>query len=502
VDLKKIELKYFFQFFIAIIVVFFVFELNYYRHWTSIEDQDLTLIHNSLLLNSGEKAEYHDHPGHTKILFLSLWLNLLEIIKILNISSYNDFKFSDNIKNDFTKLVIYSRFLNALIGILFVYVFYNLNKVLTKNKNRSYLLSILFITSFPFLNSISHIRTELLSSVFIFFSFLYLFKLVSKDNLKRKYIFYIGFFLILSIFSKFQSIFIFLFFPIFLSLIKKKRIEIKKIFFEQKKIHFYLSIIFFTGIFLIWFKYSKGINLVFFPIFIIYFYICLTYVNKKYFKNNQIYFIFLYNFFLGICLAFILLYSLKPFHTNNIGMIANFFGASSMFIQGSNPYELGLIDAVKLINRAFLSFLFYVKITFISYSFNEIIFLLLSFVSLYFVNKKDKKFLKNFLKFILFLFAIIFIFSVRPQKNYLIYFVPFIYLFFNYSFTKLNSKYLYNCLIILLILINFIIGMDFIKKQKFISQEDLICNENALNKTSYYYDRMRLEIFPFACKKY
>ena len=244
-DLKKIELKYFFQFFIAIIVIFFLFELNYYRHWTSIEDQDLTLIHNSLLLNSGEKAEYHDHPGHTKILFLSLWLNLLEIIRILNISSYDDLKFSNNIKNDFTKLVIYSRFLNALIGILFAYVFYNLNKVLTKNKNRSYLLSILFITSFPFLNSISHIRTELLSSVFILFSFLYLLKLVSKNTLKRKYIFYIGFFLILSVFSKFQSIFIFLLFPIFLSLIKKKGIQIKKNFFEQKKIYFYLSIILF-----------------------------------------------------------------------------------------------------------------------------------------------------------------------------------------------------------------------------------------------------------------
>ena len=179
-DLKKIELKYFFRFLISIIIVFFVFELNYYRHWTSIEDQDLKLIHNSLLLNSGEKAEYHDHPGHTKILFLSIWLNFLEIIKILNISSYYDLKFSENIKNDFIDLVIYSRFLNAFIGILFVYVFYNLNKVLTKNRNRSYLLSILFITSFPFLNSISHIRTELLSSVFILFSFLYLFKLVYK----------------------------------------------------------------------------------------------------------------------------------------------------------------------------------------------------------------------------------------------------------------------------------------------------------------------------------
>ena len=44
--------------------------------------------------------------------------------------------------------------------------------------------------------------------------------------------------------------------------------------------------------------------------------------------------------------------------------------------------------------------------------------------------------------------------------------------------------------------------MDFIKKQKFISQEDLICNEKALNTSAYYYDRMRLVIFPFTCKKY
>ena len=501
-DLKRIEKKYFFQFFIISIIIFFVFELNYYRHWTSIEDQDLTLIHNSLLLNSGDKAEYHDHPGHTKILFLSIWLNFLEIVNVLNISSYVDLKYSENIKNDFTKLVIYSRFLNALIGILFIYVFYNLNKVLTNNKTNSYFLSILFITSFPFLNSISHIRTELVSSTFILFSFLYLLKLVSKNILDRRYIFFIGFFLILSIFSKFQSIFIFLLFPIFLSMIKKKEIKINKIFFEQKKIHFYLSIIFFTGIFLIWFKYAKGINLIFFPIFIIYFYFFLNYVNKKYFKNNQIYLVFLYYFFLGICLAFILLYSFKPFHTNNISMIVNFFGASSMFVQGSNPYETNLIDIVQLINKGFLFFLHYSKIIFLSNSFNECIFLLLSFYSLFFLNKKDPKFLKNFLKFISFLIVIIFIFSVRPQENYLIYFVPFVYLYFNFSYKKLNSRYFLNYLILSLIFINFFIGMNFINKHKFISQEDKICNEKNLKNTAYFYDRMRLEIFPSACEKY
>lgn len=182
-------------------------------------------------------------------------------------------------------------------------------------------------------------------------------------------------------------------------------------------------------------------------------------------------------------------------------MIANFFGASSMFVQGSNPYELELINAIKLINKAFLNFLHYAKIIFISYSFNEIIFLILSFASSYSVNKKDSKFLSNYLKFILFLFFIIFIFSVRPSPNYLIYFIPFIYLFYNYSFAKLNSKYFFNCLIILFILTNFFNGMNLVKTKKYNSLEDIICNEHALKNNSYFYDRMRLEIFPFACKK-
>jgi len=44
--------------------------------------------------------------------------------------------------------------------------------------------------------------------------------------------------------------------------------------------------------------------------------------------------------------------------------------------------------------------------------------------------------------------------------------------------------------------------MNFINKHKFISQEDKICNEKNLKNTAYFYDRMRLEIFPSACEKY
>jgi hypothetical protein len=87
--------KYFFQLVIFIILFYFVFQLNYYRHWTSIDDQDLTLIHNSLLLNSGNKSEYQDHPGHTQILIMSLWLNILKFLNVIKVSSYSDVKIYD-----------------------------------------------------------------------------------------------------------------------------------------------------------------------------------------------------------------------------------------------------------------------------------------------------------------------------------------------------------------------------------------------------------------------
>lgn len=77
--------KYFFQLFIFITLFYLVFQLNYYRHWTSIDDQDLTLLHNSLLLNSGIKSEYQDHPGHTQILIISLWLNFLKLLNIIKV---------------------------------------------------------------------------------------------------------------------------------------------------------------------------------------------------------------------------------------------------------------------------------------------------------------------------------------------------------------------------------------------------------------------------------
>ena len=497
---RYLNSKYFFILIIFLSLFYLVFQLNYFRHWTSIEDQDLVLIHNSLLLNSGIKAEWHDHPGHTQILLMSLWLNFLDILNVIKASSYNDFQVSNSIKKDFIELVTYSRFINFFSALLFAYSFYNIFKIISKNKKLSYLITLLLITSYPLLISISHIRTELLSATFIFLSFLFLLKTLDNKRLKKKNIFFFGFFFTLSIFCKFQSMFIFSFFPLFISLIKKKKIEIDFNNFEIKKIHIIFSIIFILGIFLIWLKYVAGLNYVFFPIASLYLYFFVNYLKNKYFKLQYFNFIFIFYFLFGVVVSFILLFALKPFHTNNIGMIVNFLGASSMFIQGSNPYEFNLIEVLNLIILAVFAFTSYLKLIFLSNSFNELIlFLSISLIIVLFLRNKNDY--KNYFKVIISLFSIIFVFSVRPSDNYLIYFTPIIYFYFIFLAVKIKKIKLVNIIVILLIAINLNNNLNFINNKKFITDEDRICSSQFLDDYNYYIDRMRLELFPNSCEK-
>ena len=487
-----------FQLLIFIILFYFVFELNYFRHWSSIQDQDLTLIHNSLLLNSGSKAEYHDHPGHTQILFMSLWLNFLKLLNIISVTSYQDFEISNFVKKDFIKLVQYSRFINLILSIVFAYTFYNIFKIIIKKKILSYLLTILLITSYPLLISISHIRTELISTTFIFLSFLYLLKTIKSIELNRKYIFLIGFFFTLSIFGKFQSIFIFLFYP-FLLFIAKKKIIINLNNFEKNKLHIITSIIFILAIFLIWKKYVRGLNYIFLPMAVGYFYLLINYINNKYIKSSKFNFIFLFYFLFGISCSFFLIFIPKPFHTNNINVIVNFFSTSSMYIQGNNMYTLNFTEVLNLFNFSITSYLDYLKKIFLDNFFNELFLLLFSIsISFFF---RGKKIYTQDLKIITSLFVIIFVFSVRPQINYIIYFIPIIYLYFVFSIERIINYKIIIIVIILLTSFNIKYGFAFANKKKFLTDENRMCSPKFLNEYAFFYDKMRLELFPQACKK-
>ena len=88
-------------------------------------------------------------------------MSFLELIKVINASSYTDLiNFSGyELRQNFIEIVKYSRFINLISSLTILYALYNLIKLFYDNKSNIYLGIILFTCSAPFLISISHIRT-------------------------------------------------------------------------------------------------------------------------------------------------------------------------------------------------------------------------------------------------------------------------------------------------------------------------------------------------------
>ena len=81
--------------FYLIICIFVGYYTGFNRHWTSVYDQELTLVYNALLFNNGIEIELFQHPGYFTILLLSIFykilfiLNLLEVDKLSSLTSEN-----------------------------------------------------------------------------------------------------------------------------------------------------------------------------------------------------------------------------------------------------------------------------------------------------------------------------------------------------------------------------------------------------------------------------
>ena len=484
--------------FITLILLFlYVYELNYYRHWSTTYDQDLILIHNSLLLNSGIKAEYHDHPGHTLILIISLWLSFLDLINLINFSSYQGLNASENLENDFKSIVIFSRFINLFIGILFIFTLTNFLKIFNINKLSSFLIILFFITSSVFLIPLSHIRTEFLSSCLIFLALLYQLKLIRKNTFKRKYLFLMGFFFTLSLFCKFQSIFIYVLFPLIITIFENKKIDIKLKKYE-KKITNYLTFIFILFIFLIWFKYVKGINFILLPFFLFYLFIYLNYLNKRFFLNHNFIKLFIFYNLSGIAFSFILLVIFKPFHTNNISMIINFLGAGSMFVQGSNLYTSNFLDIYNLLLISLNNFVDYLIRIIQYFKFDYLILSILN-IYIYFLNFKSNHIKIKLLSYFFCIFFVLFIFSVRTTFNYLIYLSPLVIIYFS-SVSKKFPKNLLNLILTILITINLSNSYQFVSKKKYNNEKNVLCSKLYINQLHFFTQKLNDEVIIKLCK--
>ena len=453
---------------IILLSIFFTIILNFQNHWSG-NLEDFTQVYNGLILNSGFKAEFHDHPGHSLIYLISIWLNFLDLLNIINHSSFTEIYNSENINEILNDVVFFSKLINLFFLLSFLLILYKFLKIFSKDKTLRLLFVLMFLNSDALLLSIDILKAEFLSAICIFISFYFISEFINKKP-KRKHILYSGFFLCLSIFAKFQAIFVIFFLPLLFLYQKKDVFELKPLFFEKKYILQINIIMMMTALFLIYFKYVKGINLFFLPTIVIYFFFLIVFIEKYFFKNN-IKLLFSNYFMLGFYLCILFLIAFKPFHTNNLNVIINGFGQASMFIQGKNPYSSDLNIFLDIILLSLKNFFFIINLFFFKFSLLTIsLIIILIFIPINFFYK-DKKNLLFCLITIFIIVTICLFFSVRPRPHYTIYIAPII---FSALFMIINRKLKKNLAYFLIIFI-LVINLPNVYKKII----------NSVNQTSY-----------------
>ena len=485
--LNKKNIFYIFFISISFLSLYLFFQLNFFRHWSANLDQDFTLIYNSLILNSGYKSEYQDHPGHTQILFISIWLSILKLLSLIKFSGLDELMQSTNLLSNFNDIVLAARFSNLIILFSYIFLIFKILKNISPNYKLIYFFLLFFVLSNGIINSVSIIRTEFISSLFIFFTLFFMIKLVSSSSSLRKNIFLLGVCFTLSIFSKFQSLVVFVFLPFFvLTMFEKKITKYKLMDFEKKNYFPYFNLFFLFGVILLLLKYAQGINYIFLPIGIIYLFFIGVILNKKYFKNKIFPYQFLFYFFSGVLISTFVLVILRPFHTQNIAEIVNALGFSNMFVQGTNPYNFSLFSFLSNISSAANNFVKYFLIVFSNFTSESLLLILIFILTATHIFKKNKKEIYVSLLTFISLILIMFIFSVRPSSNYIIYFSPILFFSCFYLIRNININIIsfFISLIFIIMILPSISAK--ILSHKYYSQTDEVCSkEIILNKYSY-----------------
>ncbi len=414
---KSLSNKIFWYFFFIIICSTIVLKENIFFHWTKNTDQDLTLIYNALLLNSGLKPEFFDHPGYTQIFILSFYFQFLDFLGILKVSNLDDLKDLNFNLVDFQNLFVAGRLLNI---IYFFIASITLKKILDlffENNNINFLLVGFLILSESFTDSALKIRTELPSLVFFLLALLFFLKFIISEKFQKLSLVLLGFFLTLSIIAKVQIIFLFPLFLIFTHFINEtndQKITVINPLFKK----LFISL-FCVSVCLIIYFFSEGIfNKLFVSLFFLFFLITIFYISKIKFKKITGSFDILLFLFIGSLITLILFILLKPFSFFTLKVLANFPGWMTMFVVKTDPFEVNEIKNIFL-SKKMLEDNFYF---FSKYYLNgfELFLLTANCILIPFVFKKKRIFILCIINIILF-FILCIIFSKRPTGTYLLY---------------------------------------------------------------------------------
>jgi|TARA_B100001964_G_C14228182_1_gene598727 hypothetical protein len=402
------------------------------RHWSSVSDQDLILVYNSLALRSDLYNDYVDHPGYSTILLISLWWDFLNLIGVSNVGNIYELATIPDLKTQFQNLFVYARLMNIFLIFFLVTAIFKIIHHITKNRIGSCILTLAFIFSFTIIEIAGMLRTEVLSVICLFLFFYFLIKFCEDTSKFRFYLMLLGSVFILGVFAKMQFLIVIVFFPIifFYFFKPQNKIRLNLFFYENKKIILFSNIIFFLLIGLIWQRYAVGmLNKLFIPFILIYFFIICFVFKYHFLISFRSLNAYLAYFFGGQGLTMIFFYFYKKFSMLNIIVLVNMPGWISRFQNEVpiNAFDFTLSNCIDLFKSHSVNLLEFLKLYFFNpFTFEFILLLVYLFVLLkiLFISKFN---INTLIKYSIYLFAFIIvsiIFSIRTQPFYLLYVVP------------------------------------------------------------------------------
>ncbi len=218
----------------SILVYIFYLALIYYlssqfdlqRDWLAHPDQDLHIIYNALLFNSGLEQETRS-AGYFTYLFFSIIVNVLYFFKLIPVYDINSSLNNESINSSFQDIIFFGRLFSiSCISFLFL-AFYWLFSYLSKDKFVGALVPLLLIFSNGTIDHLYHIRTEVISAIFFVMAFLFLI-IMLKKNLSNP-LYYLILFLIFFYSAQVQKALVIFYLPIVLFLV---------FFFKEQPIKF------------------------------------------------------------------------------------------------------------------------------------------------------------------------------------------------------------------------------------------------------------------------
>ena len=339
-DYSKITLILIFIYFLSLSI----FQASN-QHWSSIIDQDIILIYNSLLIYSGTEQEYWHHPAFTTFFILGGLFKFLSFF--YDNFTLKEILISDDIDQQLQNLYSFARILNSIFIFIFAFLMFKIFRELNIKKSICILTTLLIISFSSIYELLFLVRSEILSVILCLFGFYFLLKYI-KYKKGQFYCFFSGFFFCLALLAKIQVIFLLAFLVLILPFLLNyyKTIQVENNLINNNKyfiissflfiliIIAYLIFEFFFAASILGIYVDKIISLphytdpFLFLIFLSFYFIFLKYLSIKQFINLGEIFSIIFTIFYGLifCVLFLVfldLIGLIKFHRVNIFFLTN-----------------------------------------------------------------------------------------------------------------------------------------------------------------------------------